>query len=68
MTMASFIELASLIAKRVDQQKSKMELEAKALGAISLIDTVTLQLYSCDLIQVPMAPGSRVTKLFKSVT
>ncbi len=32
---------ASLIAERVDEQKSKMELETTALGTISLIYKVT---------------------------
>ncbi len=36
-SLASFIEPASL---RVEQQKSKMELDTKVLGTISLIDTL----------------------------
>ncbi len=37
-SLASFVQPTSLIAKSADQQKSQMELETKALGTISLID------------------------------
>ncbi len=38
--LLSFVApLEKLFAKRVDQQKSKMELETYFLGTISLIDT-----------------------------
>jgi hypothetical protein len=42
LSLASNIQLANLIAKRVDQQNSKIELETKGLRTISLIDTVII--------------------------